>query len=86
MTLKKDHWSQPSAARTVLGFLMSINTFTKDTLGFIHMAFTDTNLNIFMNCVDSKSFSIQIPSDSLEFSLSQNILDSIIPHEFSEDL
>ena len=70
MTLRSDHWSQPSAARTVLGLIITVNELAKDTLGFVHIAFMDTNLNIVMNCVDSKSFNPNIPADQIEFSAS----------------
>ena len=84
ITFDRDHWSQVSAARTILGFMRTVNTFIEDTVGSIDLEFTNSNLNIIMNCHDEIAKSI--PKDQLEFSFGQNLVDSMVDYDFSFDL
>jgi hypothetical protein len=55
LTFDQDHWSQPSAARTVLGFIKTVNTYIENTVGSITMEFSSSNLNVLMNCAKGQA-------------------------------
>ena len=65
--------------------MRTVNTFIEDTIGSIEMGFTDSNLDILMNCRPNE-IANSIPKDQLEFSFGQNIIDSMVDYDFSFDL
>jgi hypothetical protein len=86
VTIEEDFWSQPSAARTVMGLIRSANTFAENSLGSLEISNTGSNLNLIMNCENSSESLPSVPSDFFEFGLGQNIIDSFIPYEELIDL
>jgi hypothetical protein len=86
MPIHYDHWSHPSAARTTLGFIRSLNEYAKQNHTSVVMEMRNQGLNVVLNCDKSFRSKTTIKQDEFEFSVGDNILDLFLPHDLEIDL
>ena len=87
LTLDEDHWSQPSAARTILGLIRAVNEY--DGKVIVEMKRSTRNLNIFVNCNEEMVTQLRLhPLDQsmLEIGMSQNFAEFLLPYDLEIDI
>jgi hypothetical protein len=81
------HFDQPSATRMLTGFIRTLNDYNSDqaSSSYVGLNTATKNLNIILNCnqeeVD-KYLTHSIPSDTVEFAVSNNIMNMVYPHSY----
>lgn len=80
-----DDWTQPQAARQLLGLIKYLNHFAESEFETFHALKTENTLGMFFNCkVESvrEALAEHVPRDEVKFGASQNLMDNMgIPHQ-----
>lgn len=81
------HFDQPSATRMLTGFIRTLNEYSMKSAASTYVAINDAamNLNFMLNCNKEELSTFKesmIPSDLIEFGLSNNIMNMVYPYAY----